>query len=553
MAEGLVTLTTDLKSLKYNSMPLGSEKPYVTKNIGQAPQSQLGLQVTRRVDDLSRISQMLIDKPGLKFIGNQALLQQTDSLEKLQKASDKGLRGIAREGLQIAKNTVIGTAKILGSTLAQVPVNGTGTHFVYGFRTDTYLQPANQGPITAFASFFGAGGVNGAPLALRGETISGEVESNFGKKISNSEFKLNIDTPLDYGTPNKEKVERGAKDKAQAGQPIYLGEIPTTITPFLPTEGPSEIIPLRETTAISGSIGISNQNVTGYYIGPDRVLQPTGSFYKPGKETGYLEDTERGVKRSLNGKRPARRETRINLGDQGAINVDVNDPYQEARRTNNYIVSSKNRDEVDKLNALDIQSSGRADGVDDARDLAKFFFEIITPDSNRFINFRAFITSMDDSYNANWDTVKYVGRGEEFYTYGGFSRDINIGFKIAAATRSEMRPLYRKMVLLASATAPTYGEQGFMRGTFVRLSLGSYFNQIPGVLTSVKYTWNTDYPWEIALSEPEGGEGGVQELPMVMDCSISFKPVHDFVPQTGLYNYITSKDKQQFFNNGDQI
>lgn len=552
MAEGLVTLTTDLKSLKYNSMPLGSEKPYVTKNIGQAPQSQLGLQVSRRVDDLSRISQMLIDKPGLKFIGNQALLQQTDSLEKLQKASDKGLRGIAREGLQIAKNTVIGTAKILGSTLAQVPVNGTGTHFVYGFRTDTYLQPANQGPITAFASFFGKGGVEGAPLALRGETISGEVESNFGKKISNSEFKLNIDTPLDYGTPNKEKVERGAKDKAQAGQPIYLGEIPTTVTPFLPAEGPSEIIPLRETTATSGSLGISNQNIkvgdlTFQSINL-KVAQPETSKYTSGS-TYIGEQKDRKLGKSDRG---VIRETRINLGDQGAINVDVNDPYQEARRTNNYTVSSKNRDEVDKLNALDIQSP-RPAGTVAARDLAKFFFEIITPGSNRFINFRAFITSMDDSYNANWDTVKYVGRGEEFYTYGGFSRDINIGFKIAAATRSEMRPLYRKMVLLASATAPTYGEQGFMRGTFVRLSLGSYFNEIPGVLTSVKYTWNTDYPWEIALSEPEDGEEGVQELPMVMDCSISFKPVHDFVPQTGLYNYITRRGNQRFFNNGDQI
>jgi hypothetical protein len=600
MAEGLVTLTTDLKSLKYSSMPLGSEKPYVTKNIGQSPGSQLGLQATRRVDDLSRISQMLVDKPGLKFIGNQALLQQGDTVKKLQKASSDGLRGIGTQALQIAKDTIIGTAKIVGSTLAQVPVNGTGTHFVYGFRTNTYLQPSGGNTRSAFAQFFGAGGVEGAPLALRGEEITGQVASNFGEKTEEDSFNITRESQYRYDDRvNLPQQDRGAKIQAQIGQPVLVvgeeGARETTatsgsigvsnqsitgsvagrevrITPFKEDEGirkskdsteqnirnaqTGSIISLkrenvdnRETTATPGSIGTSNQDITSNLTNPAtnlRLEQPETSKYNSGST--YEEELKG---RTLgNTRKSVKRETRINLGDQGAINID--DKYQTARRANNYTVSSSNRDEVDKLNALDIQTR-RPDGVNAARDLAKFFFEIITPESSRFLNFRAFITSLDDSYNANWEGKRYVGRADEFYTYGGFSRDINIGFRIAAASRSELRPLYRKMVYLASTTAPTYGEFKFMRGTFVRLSLGSYFNQLPGVLTSVKYTWNTDYPWEIALSEPEGGETGVQELPMIMDCSISFKPIHDFVPQTGLYNYITSQDKQIFFTNGQQV
>lgn len=159
---GLINLQTDLKSLRY-----GSDKPYVTKDINNPPSSnQTGMQITKRIDDLSRIGQMLIDRPGLKFLGNQALLQQTDTVEKLQKASTKGIKALGKEALNIAKKTAIGTAKIVGSTLAQVPVNGTGTHFVYGFRTDTYLQPSGNDNRSAFAQFFGAGGVEGAPFAL---------------------------------------------------------------------------------------------------------------------------------------------------------------------------------------------------------------------------------------------------------------------------------------------------------------------------------------------------------------------------------------------------
>jgi hypothetical protein len=232
---------------------------------------------------------------------------------------------------------------------------------------------------------------------------------------------------------------------------------------------------------------------------------------------------------SFNYSSPAiNKETRINLGNQG-------------KNTGAVSYSTVDRSKIDELNALE-ESGTRIDGTNEARDLAKFYFEIITPDETKFLHFRAHIDSIDDSYSGEWDSHQYVGRAEEFFTYKGFKRDINVGFKISAQSRAEMKPLYRKMVYLASATAPTYGGgSNFMRGTLARLTIGSYFAQIPGIITSVKYTWQTDYQWEIAMQNPEGGiDDDQQELPMTLDCSISFKPIHDFAPQTGLKHFFTS-------------
>jgi hypothetical protein len=99
------------------------------------------------------------------------------------------------------------------------------------------------------------------------------------------------------------------------------------------------------------------------------------------------------------------------------------------------------------------------------------------------------------------------------------------------------------MVWLASATAPTYANGGqFMRGTLTKITVGDYIYELPGVLNSVNYNWNTEYPWEIAMLEPEntGQDDFEQELPMVMDCSIDFTPIHTFTPTTGLRKYITT-------------
>ena len=137
MANGIINLQTDLTSLKYGSMPLGSDKPYIVKNIGQAPGSQIGAEISHRIDDVSRIAKMLVDKPGLKFLLHEALLQLVYVADKIK---NRGKKTVAQAILKQAVSTLKTTAKIAASTLAQVPVNGTGTHFLRGFRTDTYLE-----------------------------------------------------------------------------------------------------------------------------------------------------------------------------------------------------------------------------------------------------------------------------------------------------------------------------------------------------------------------------------------------------------------------------
>ena len=70
-------------------------------------------------------------------------------------------------------------------------------------------------------------------------------------------------------------------------------------------------------------------------------------------------------------------------------------------------------------------------------------------------------------------------------------------------TRHELAPMYRKLNYLASSLAPTYGNNGFMRGTLVKFTLGSYFYELPGFISSLDYTWNTTYAFEIAMKNPE--------------------------------------------------
>jgi len=217
-------------------------------------------------------------------------------------------------------------------------------------------------------------------------------------------------------------------------------------------------------------------------------------------------------------------------------------------------LSNENENKVDQINVLDIYKAGSSTDVTGKelfgggnegtknwviqRDLIKFAFEPINNDGgSEVITFRAYIKSFGDDYSAKWNSVNYMGRGEQFYTYEGFERKIKISFTVFAHSRKEMKPIYRKLLYLFSQTAPDYSKSGYMRGPFVKLTIGNWFFRLPGFIGSISTTIDgKETPWEIALNAPEGDEyedSDMLELPKLLEIDLDFTPIHNFTPQKG--------------------
>jgi hypothetical protein len=149
------------------------------------------------------------------------------------------------------------------------------------------------------------------------------------------------------------------------------------------------------------------------------------------------------------------------------------------------------------------------------------------------MHFRAFLGPMSDSYNANWNSFQYLGRGENFYTYSGFTRQISLSWTVAAQSKEELIPMYKKLNYLASTLAPDYSPNGFMRGNLVQLTVGGYLYEQPGFITSLTYDIQEDTPWEIGIGVGNGSEdGSVKELPHIIRVSgFNFVPIQNFIPR----------------------
>jgi len=234
--------------------------------------------------------------------------------------------------------------------------------------------------------------------------------------------------------------------------------------------------------------------------------------------------------------RTKNKDKRLNMGQPGKQGGSLRDSENpEEKNIWNYGLPANELQALDKITANPMYSHEiGADGSEAINDLVKFRIAAIdnnNPGSAVYMHFRAFIDSMDDSYTSTWNPVKYVGRGDSLYNYEGFNRTVNISFTVAAQSKAELIPMYKKLNYLASTLAPSYNGAGFMRGNLVRLTIGGYLYEQPGFITSLTYTVPQESPWEIAINEEGGSDASVQELPHVIKVTgFSFTPIHTFLP-----------------------
>lgn len=197
---------------------------------------------------------------------------------------------------------------------------------------------------------------------------------------------------------------------------------------------------------------------------------------------------------------------------------------------------------VDKINALPIYKSEQIDTLSTTgedissttNDFVKFAIAAIdnnNPAFSTFMHFRALLDSFNDSYNASWNSTKYLGRGENFYTYDSFTRTISLSFTAVAQSKQELIPMYKKLNYLASQLTPDYSPSGYMRGPLVKLTIGGYLYEQPGFIQDLSYDLITDAPWEIGINTEGGIDNTVKQLSqMVKVTSFTFIPIHTFVP-----------------------
>jgi hypothetical protein len=319
------------------------------------------------------------------------------------------------------------------------------------------------------------------------------------------------------------KYESSLKSLNDPEQPLYnlfgnkilLQDNPNVIKEY--DGGAHSLFGIGQTTIKRYTPFVINDPTTGF-------VHPNAAGFRTLEELGRTTPPDF---RKIKGLESATEYSTYNL----ETNFGIGNPGNPALKNQSYN-AAYNAGTVDRINITDIfRRSDLEEPSQLLKDLIKFRIAVVdteNPLNDNVMLFRAFLTNFSDGYTGNWDSFKYNGRAENFYIYNGFDRKISFDFKIAAQSRYEMIPLYRKLNYLVAQTAPEYKNRR-MRGVFSRLTIGDWCNELPGFFTSINLSVDTSTPWEIRLDP--GKDADMNELPMIVNVSCNFTPVHNFAPE----------------------
>ena len=357
------------------------------------------------------------------------------------------------------------------------------------------------------------------------------------RRYSNSEEGLNTFTPGTFTLGTNSEYVSGKYDITKDNSSLDTKAL--GVTPKYASENPETEKELTDGFS-QDSVKKESPTETPTTLSKNQLKSQTSSEFNPQIKKDFRKDLNdkdtNFIANSLDYTNPNKRiEGRVNLGNPGG--KGNRSSYVKGKRD-----QSGKEIIADKINALQLYKSTGVIQNNSKNDLCDFRISIIDPNeaeageqfSQIFLHFRAFIDSFSDNMTSEWQGEKYMGRGENFYRYGGFDRSIEMAFTAAAQSKGEMMPMYNKLNYLQSVMAPNYTPAGYYFGNLIKLHVGAYLYDVPGVLTNLTYTIPQEAPWEIAIGDDTEGvqqRGDTQVLPHMINVSLSFKPIHQFAPK----------------------
>ena len=137
------------------------------------------------------------------------------------------------------------------------------------------------------------------------------------------------------------------------------------------------------------------------------------------------------------------------------------------------------------------------------------------------INFFATVANLSDKNTSNWDSVKPIGSGVNFYLFNNWERSISFDLTMYAEHEADLGWIWNKVNKLTSLTMGNpSGESGTgygVYGNIVYLRIGDLIKE-NGFLSDITMNVDTQSPWEINKGS---------QLPFICTLSISFQVVRN--------------------------
>lgn len=153
------------------------------------------------------------------------------------------------------------------------------------------------------------------------------------------------------------------------------------------------------------------------------------------------------------------------------------------------------------------------------------------------VQFRAFITGLQQNANPEYTPLQYIGRVEKFINFKGIQREVGFKLGVIAYSKDELDLVWTRINYLTGLVYPYGFSRGILQPNIVRLTIGNIYNDQPGYITSM----NTDFSgmsetWDIDRQVTIGATMDIKFVIIEKSTKIASSPFYaiteDLMPTT---------------------
>jgi hypothetical protein len=131
-------------------------------------------------------------------------------------------------------------------------------------------------------------------------------------------------------------------------------------------------------------------------------------------------------------------------------------------------------------------------------DILKVTFTQLDPFSGTALNilpFSAYISGYSETYNSNWDDIKYNGRSEFLYAFNSYRKTATFKLMIPIFQPDELKVKHERLKLLQSGLAGKYSGNR-LGGILTRINLGYYLYGAACIINNLTVSIPDDASWD---------------------------------------------------------
>ena len=156
--------------------------------------------------------------------------------------------------------------------------------------------------------------------------------------------------------------------------------------------------------------------------------------------------------------------------------------------------------------------------------------------SGKEVSFKAFITSLSDQYQSNWDKEEIYGRMDPIQTFKSTQRTISVSWDIVAGSISEAKRNMKELSLLFNMLYPSYSSKsagsttGMIAAPLLRMRFANLISKEGkiGSVSEAGLLGSVDgFNFEPAMDDAMFGDSQGNLYPKIINLSCTFSVIHE--------------------------